>query len=1357
MATKNRLTSALNDWRDLLVTFDGRNRQLFYRTLKTGDVDLDDKNIDKSALDSLLSENPVRVSQLYPKLFDGTKKSDEESDLSLALIDQIEGEIEEKTPHKLWAQKLKKFEAVYRKARENFDEKNIETCFIAEGFVSWTNLKPGPIPNAPLILHPVKIVPTARGNTDFQLQITGDPFFNHALTLFFQKEYGFELSNFEGLAEEIGLQAPATEALINKLSEKINGFNISRNYLLGNFSFQKYPMVMDMNRILDSGDFHNILSAIAGDNETIKFVSEIGTEEDLMSLSNMNPSLENLIFPADSTQHQAISAILGGKSVVIQGPPGSGKSQTIANLIAEAVAKNKTILFVAEKRAAIDAVVDRLGRKGLAGVVLDLHGDPDKKTIASDLLAVIKSHDFPPGLSNANTKTLQESKKALNDRWTWLKTNSNIASVTGEDMTNLQLLIELGELRSNLGHEKIALILPSLWNLDQMSATDRDLAAAELQKLRLYGYFEQSFHDLDLLDTFLTIKTHDDFTKFSSSMSFFSDALKSPFWRKCLKHLCNITDSEITEAKQIEKSIKALKNNIAADLILDMSNFARIRELEDSLLARRTFKSKRDLNFVTAFMQHRKMRKQLVPYIKDSWTGMDMMLLGIIQEQSDFLEVAIRNNVSAKSLEWVKSEISTVESHLEGLVKALAQCKKFLKNVDFEHSPNLDEFREQIDQFFNLMNLIERIPAIRESLAVLSPFQLSNILDTLIGENFVDSEFSDFWSYAWLTCNLEKSTKKISSFSFDSNQLDHQIKVFEELDSIHLNGNAGRILTKISTNFHSIPATDRALLVKESMKKAGHLPFRKLLQQIPESILKLKPVMAMSPLAVSQLLPCKLNMFDLVVFDEASQIKPHDAITSIYRGKQLVVAGDRFQLPPTEFGERSLEDDLADSESDEIVEESATIGMESILTTAVAVFNNNVKPLGLHYRSNDERLISWSNFNIYRKAGEALFTFPSRAISAEGALRYTYLPDVRIQSMQVPNDAEIAAVKEAVLAHIKSSPELTLGIIAFGMRHSVRLQDEFNILERENDVFYNWKMSWTEKQDQFFIKNIERVQGDERDSIIITPGYAPNLDGSVPLQFGTLNRQGGERRLNVAASRAKEYMHLITSMRSTDIEMQRTKSASIGLLRSYLEFMENGGRLTEPVIGYQTTTTPFEAEILDALTKRGLQIDCQVGDSGFKIDFAVRDKNTSEYLLAIEADGATYHSSQYARERDYMRQRILENRGWRFVRIWSTDWWRDPESQVRRVLSALDSIPDRQTATPSGSKTKDSKRPLTSTLDGDQEFELFRGILAKNPNGSESTILTEWMALLGKQRLSAKLNEKFWVYWDEARKSLGLK
>ena len=212
----------------------------------------------------------------------------------------------------------------------------------------------------------------------------------------------------------------------------------------------------------------------------------------------------------------------------------------------------------------------------------------------------------------------------------------------------------------------------------------------------------------------------------------------------------------------------------------------------------------------------------------------------------------------------------------------------------------------------------------------------------------------------------------------------------------------------------------------------------------------------------------------------------------------------------------------------------------------------------------------------------------------------------------------------------------------------------------------------------------------------------------MPLQFGTLNRQGGERRLNVAASRAKEYMHLITSMRSTDIELKRTKSASIGLLKSYLDFMENHGRITEPEIGFNTSTTPFEAEIQQALEARGLQVECQVGDSGFKIDFAIRDPKLNKYVLAIEADGATYHSSEYARERDYMRQRILESRGWKFVRIWSTDWWRDPQSQVRRVLAALEENPMVEPSRISIKKELKSSEVLFASHAEQEEFEVFR-------------------------------------------------
>jgi very-short-patch-repair endonuclease len=512
--------------------------------------------------------------------------------------------------------------------------------------------------------------------------------------------------------------------------------------------------------------------------------------------------------------------------------------------------------------------------------------------------------------------------------------------------------------------------------------------------------------------------------------------------------------------------------------------------------------------------------------------------------------------------------------------------------------------------------------------------------------------------------------------------------------------------------------------------------------------------MAMSPLAVSQLLPSQAGLFDIVIFDEASQIRPHDAITAIYRGKQVVIAGDRFQLPPTEFGEKVIEDEYSESTEAEIVE-TATFGMESILSSAIAIFNKNVKPLGLHYRSHDEKLISWSNFNIYRKNGEELFTFPSNNTDSTEVLKYTYLENVRIAGMQDPNYAEIEAVKKAILQHIDQTPDLTLGVIAFGMRHSVRLQDAINILERESDVFYKWKTKWVDKADQFFIKNIERVQGDERDAIIITPGYAPGLDGVMPLQFGTLNRQGGERRLNVAASRAKEYMHLITSMRSTDIELKRTKSTSIGLLKSYLDFMENSGRVVEPEVGFNTATTPFEAEIKDSLEARGLIVECQVGDSGFKIDFAIRDPKSNKYLLAIEADGATYHSSEYARERDYMRQRILESRGWKFVRIWSTDWWRDPQSQVRRVLAALESNSLIDAETKKIHNSEKSADAVFSSHADQEEFEIFRGIVAKNPKASERELLDLWKGVTGKERETQRVLNKFWEYLREARRTLG--
>ena len=1352
-ATMKQMLLAMNEWRDRMVSFDGRNRQLFYRNLKTGDVDLSDKSVEVSALNALLTGKPSTVSVLYPELFKEMKREREPGNSSLD--DELAELLELEGPKviKEWSAKLKKFEAVYRKAKENFDEKNIETCFLADGFVTWELPAAGPIPNAPLVLYPLKVEPNARGNTDFSVKVTGDPIFNQALVIYMASQFGVSESLFEFKQDEEGEISYDIQHVLAGLNEKVKDFKFIKSRLIGNFSFQKYPMVMDLNRIIEGGNFHQILAALAGDSATITEINEIGSEETLEKLSNLNPVAENLIFPADSTQHQAISAVLGGKSVVIQGPPGSGKSQTIANLIAESVANRKTVLFVAEKRAAIDAVVNRLEKQGLAGVVLDLHGEPDKKTIAANLLAVIKSHAFAPALSNVATKELVAAKSKLNERWNWLHEISEIKDFAGAPLTYHQVLRELGDARGVIPSDQIDLIEPTSWKIERLSADGRDKTSQALESLESLGYFETNKKFDQLIGDYPSLQNADIFQSFSENLEEYLEISATKFWVRILNQASLFLDEEVVKVSKIDALMKRIRKYLETSELIKKEDAPRVAELSICLLRRQEFQSHMEIGFLSAYFKQKKYKKEILSLLKMPFSGTDAELYALITEYSEFLAITYHSDEALSALQFLIDNAETVSEQTTSFSKASNVLKNALKDSTTPLVSNLADDLAVLKSLNQILEKLEKLAPICDSLKVIADHKLGPVLESFQDFEFEDGEISRLWGYAWLSAKLEKEISTKKDLTLKSETLDASIKAFANLDGQHLSGNSGKILTSLSSRASSIPTDDARTLSQEARKTRAWKPFRKLLQDMPQSIQILKPVMAMSPLAVSQLLPSSAGMFDIVIFDEASQIRPHDAVTAIYRGKQVVIAGDRFQLPPTEFGEKVIEDEYRESDEDEIVE-AATFGMESILSSAIAIFNKNVKPLGLHYRSHDEKLISWSNYNIYRKAGEELFTFPSTNTDSVDVLRYTYLENVRISGMQDPNHAEIEAVKAAILRHIQETPGMTLGVIAFGMRHSVRLQDALNILERESDAFYRWKTNWTDKADQFFVKNIERVQGDERDAIIITPGYAPGLDGVMPLQFGTLNRQGGERRLNVAASRAKDYMHLITSMRSTDIEMNRTKSSSIGLLKSYLDFMENHGRLSEPEVGFNTATTPFEAEIKDALEARGLTVECQVGDSGFKIDFAIRDPKLNKYVLAIEADGATYHSSEYARERDYMRQRILESRGWKFVRIWSTDWWRDPQSQVRRVLAALENEQKLQPSpsAKAGDRIK-SENVYTNRTD-QEEFEIFRGIVAKNPNASDRQLLDMWKSVTGKERETQRVINKFWEYLREARRTL---
>jgi very-short-patch-repair endonuclease len=434
---------------------------------------------------------------------------------------------------------------------------------------------------------------------------------------------------------------------------------------------------------------------------------------------------------------------------------------------------------------------------------------------------------------------------------------------------------------------------------------------------------------------------------------------------------------------------------------------------------------------------------------------------------------------------------------------------------------------------------------------------------------------------------------------------------------------------------------------KQAALRRGHLPLRRLLDQTSDVLFALKPCWAMSPLMVSQALPAT-RLFDVVIFDEASQIVPADAIPSIMRGHQIVVAGDDRQLPPTNFFRQvgDGDDDLADDE--DLVSFGA--GFESVLDALRPLLPT--WPLAWHYRSRDERLVAFSNTHIY---GGTLTTFPG--VARDDCLRHVVVEQTSEPGQEVSVTAEVDKVVELIIEHARIRPQESLGVIALGIKHAERINTEL-------EAFFG-----DDTAEPFFVKNLERVQGDERDAIILSIGYGKHPDGRMRYQWGPLLRDGGERRLNVAATRAKHRLTLVSSFSSQDVDPDRLTKAGARLLAGYLEYASSGGTASAASGG--TELNPFEADVRDRLAECGITVVPQYGVGGYRVDFAAaHPDDTDRMVLAIEADGTSYRQSGSVRDRDRLRGEHLQRLGWSFHRIWSTNWFRDPETEVAKLQQA---------------------------------------------------------------------------------------
>lgn len=637
----------------------------------------------------------------------------------------------------------------------------------------------------------------------------------------------------------------------------------------------------------------------------------------------------------------------------------------------------------------------------------------------------------------------------------------------------------------------------------------------------------------------------------------------------------------------------------------------------------------------------------------------------VCERREDILVVRRLFPIFDKALSQLEEELSFLEkvfninSHLLSNLCIEQATLPILRDWLQHLSNSLDKLREWI----NLQNTMKECED-----NGLSDF-ISKALDKKIKAEQLVPAFDKHFCKLWLATVYDHD-KNLRDFNSSRHHV--WIDEFRKLDGKQLQIAQARIQKKLAARrpqdyWVTAPSAEQTVLRREMAKKLRHKPTRKLFSEIPNLLGALKPCLLMSPLSVSKFLDPNRFEFDVVVFDEASQICTEDAVGAIMRGKQLIVVGDRKQLPPTRFFAAMGVEDFEDEEAAEmdvfesILDECTTIGLLQ-------------KMLLWHYRSRHESLIAFSNYHFYENR---LNTFPSAELNDSAlGIEFVYVSDgIYDRGKSRKNIMEARTVAKLVFRHFKDFPERSLGVVAFSEAQQMAILDELEKLrleKPEHETFFDER-----RHEPFFVKNLENVQGDERDVMLFSIGYGKDALGRMSMSFGPLNGEGGQRRLNVAITRARYHVKLIASIQPTDIDISRTESRGVKLLRNYMEFAQR--KCDIRVLLSQTDAnaeaefgSPFEEEVYKALIDQGLTVHKQIGCADYKIDLAIVDsKNPGWYLLGIECDGATYHSAKTARDRDRLRQQVLEGLGWRIHRIWSRDWVENTKREVQKILDTV--------------------------------------------------------------------------------------
>ena len=1239
----------------------------------------------------------------------------------------------------------KKLLTLYRDAQTLEEEQGISVLFLALGFLRWYESDSSQTERfAPLILLPVDL---ERSSTRVRFRLIfrdQDLEPNLSLRALLSNDFGLTLPDFPEGDEWLpsGYFGRVQEAV-----ESMARWHVQPNTIeLGFFSFAKFLMWRDLDpeSILDgtagTGIFEDILVGGFESNSSIFAPYE--------NLDTRFPDPRDLghILDADTFQTQVISAAQEGWNLVVQGPPGTGKSQTIANIIAAVAKDGKKVLFVAEKRAALDVVHDRLERCGLGPLCLELHSH---KAIRKHFYAELRQTLELGEPRVVNTERYEQVQRVRDELTAISALMHKVDEATGE--TPYLVIGKIADLaEGNCPRPDFRIPGADNWSRDAFEKRTRAVAALAAltvehgsehkhiwrgARKRLTQIDRQRL-DERLRDILPRLDTARTVLREAARIVGIEDAGCAAAVEDVAGHLDaldampeavpGLLDTEAvleqpTMVLDLCENIAAaqvLRSNLVSDVVetaLDLewievriaiahrgrSLFRWLSRSYRRAVARLQSVQRlglpKDLDGRLAMLDRLvEYRKRLRAIAKTADLGKEVLGRAWREVETDLgaslpaIRWIVSQSEKLGSAAAVKRQVGSVPPGLD--LRALAEDLRkssaawidtwngIVQLVDLDTNAtfgtesiediDLTELNSRLGSWISEAHSMEGwhrliaasqrvtelgMDAIRERLADerLSPGHAQAVLEFVLAEVVWDRMRAD-------EPRLE---------SIDGVERSRKVEDFKDLDK-QLQGPASQEVAL--RHFQSLPtgsAGQIGVVRGEIAKKTRHMRIRQLLDKAGEAVQAIKPVFLMSPLSVAQYLKTGGLQFDLLLIDEASQVRPADAMGAILRCRQVVVVGDQKQLPPTSFFDRQVEGDEEAADLEDLDEiQAAQVGdMESILSLCEARAMPGAM-LRWHYRSRHPSLIQVSNLKFY---DDSLICPPSPDREGrETGLSLVHVNGLYQRGRKRDNPREAETVAEQVLAHARSRPNETLGVVALSVAQRDTIRNKLEFMRAEYPELEAFCKEG--KEEAFFVKNLENVQGDERDIIFISIGYGKDADGYMSQYFGPISNEGGERRLNVLFTRAKKRCCVFSSIRHSDIRIDAKRGVGPRVLKRYLKYAETG-ELDIPLPTGAEMDSPFEEAVAKALRSHGYRVEAQVGSSGFRIDLAVYDpEDEGRFLLAVECDGARYHSSSWARERDRLRQAVLEQKGWTFYRIWSTDWFYNRDGEVGKLLEAIE-------------------------------------------------------------------------------------